>query len=260
MTQRAMQIIKELAELNDKVFKLENELKRELCGDHADPSDCLCVMTPQGPQAYKAYNNKNQKQEKNKETKDQLREERIQRCIEYGESIDEEDKRYLIDLGMPRNEFLEKLYVYGYYSIEDLFWNYKSREITYNKIDFQVLRDRVGRHTLHDWWKLYDIIAKNTDAVVVNSDFMNIDFDADVEAKYFDMNFDDNNFAKYEISLATRNCLARAGIECIGDLLLVDDFKRFRKETRGFGPKAWNEVHKLLIKINEGEYNNGKDT
>ena len=102
MTQRAMQIIKELAELNDKVFKLENELKQELCCDYADPSDCLCVMTPQGPQAYINKNHKNQKQEMDKETKDQLREERIQRCIEYGEEISEEDKRYLIDLGMPK--------------------------------------------------------------------------------------------------------------------------------------------------------------
>lgn len=252
MTQRAMQIIKELAELNDKVFKLENKLKQELRYDYSDPSDCLCVMTLQGGI------NKNPKQEMEQEIKDQLRlkEERIQRSIEFGEPIAEEDKRFLRELGMPKNEFLDALYTYGYYSIEDLFWNYKSRETIYNKIDFQVLRDRIGRHTLHDWWNLYDIIAEYTDATVVNSDFMNIDFNAEVDAKYFNMNFDNDNFVKYEISLATRNCLARAGVKCIGDLLLVDDFQKFKKETRGLGPKAWNEVHNLLIKVNEGAYNN----
>ena len=124
MTQRAMQIIKELAELNDKVSNLETELKQELFCSHITPSDLL-VMTE--GKTYKDW-----KEDRVKEIKEEERQNRIKQCIEYGEPISEDDKRYLKDLNMPRNEFLNDLYLYGYYSIEDLFWNYKSRITTYN--------------------------------------------------------------------------------------------------------------------------------
>lgn len=237
MTQRAMEIIKELAELNDKVLNLETELKQELCGNNR-----VTTVTNTWEDC---------KKETLEESEEEKRQNRIKTCISFEEPIAGEDKRYFKDLEMPKNEFLNTLYKYGYHAIEDLFWNWKSKITTYNEINFAALREKIGRHTLHDWWILYHCIKSNSKADIFHEDDLNIDFDADPDVDYFNLSID--RFTD-ELSLATRNTLKRAGVECIADYMLIKDIKKFKKEARGYGPKAQKEMAELMSKIIEGEY------
>lgn len=180
--------------------------------------------------------------------------------MNHGEPYPEEEMVFLSDLGLvskEKNDFVEQLHRYGYYSIEELMFNYEHHYQT-DVINFEMIRDRIGTSyniSLTDWYNLYHTIKKVPDVEVINTDSFCIDFDKEILPRYFDMTIEEVNVRIMACGMNTRlkNQFYRNNLHTVADVLLVKNKKLFYKSMKNaFGKPAKEIFDKIIEEVNNG--------
>jgi len=179
--------------------------------------------------------------------------------MEYGEPYPEEEMVFLSDLGLvskEKNDFVDQLHKYGYYSIEELMFNYE-RHCQTDIIDFEMVRDRISAYSisLTDWYNLYRTIKKVPDVKIINTSSFNIDFDKEVLPRYFNMTIEEVNvrIMANEMNTRLKNQFHRNNLHTVADVLLVKNKKLFYKSMKNaFGKPAKEIFNKIIEEVNNG--------
>ena len=173
-------------------------------------------------------------------------------CLENGQYYPEDKKVPLYEIGLIskcKGDFIDKLHLYGYGSVEDLMFNWRDR-YDMNYIDLQLVTDKV-HYNLTDVVTLYRALNKIKGLKITNHDKYNINYDRYdiIMSKYPEYSEILINDALVDVAKdcskaalgSARNTFHRAGINTVLDLLIIDDLKKFAKDTSGWG----NGVTKL---------------
>ena len=177
--------------------------------------------------------------------------------MKYGEPYPEEEMVLLSDLGLvskKKNDLVDRLYTYGYFSIEELMFNY-NRRCQSDVIDFEMVRDRVGIYgtSLTDWYNLYRTIKKVPDVEIINTDSFNIDFDKEILPRYFDIDIEELDILANEMNTRLKNQFYRNNLHTVADVLLVKNKKLFYKSVKNaFGKPAKEIFDKIIEEVNNG--------
>jgi len=185
-------------------------------------------------------------------------------CSSTGEPFPEDEKNLLSTIGLVsecKEDFVDKLYTYGYTCVEDLMFNYDQHyQTTY--VDFDCITNRIGsiNYNLSDLAKLYFALQKVRGITIKHHNKYNIDYDKykDIMANYPEysrilidtvldiVTLKDNIINKSKKRIT--NVMRRAGIKTVLDLLIVKDIDKLAKDTRTWG----NEITKWAkVIINE---------
>ena len=177
--------------------------------------------------------------------------------MKYGEPYPEEEMVLLSDLGLvskKKNDLVDRLYTYGYFSIEELMFDY-NRRCQSDVIDFEMIRDRIGTYniSLTDWYNLYRAIKKVPDVEIINTDSFYIDFDKEIPSRYFDMSIEELDILANEMNIRLRNQFFRNNLHTVSDVLLVKNKKLFYKSMKNaFGKPAKEIFDKIIEEVNNG--------
>ena len=246
MKDRAYDIMKELVELHDREKVLQDELKKIF-----DEENDIKI-------SIKADNIKNtfdtvmQLERSNKNKRKQKKE----GPTFYDEGGYEWEKISLSCLlgnkyFLSTKEFLSKLNEYGFYCIHDLRFNKDEHTWTDPGVfDFEQIYHNIrGYGTKYNWYDLFkglsSIMDKYAEGKIINTDFLNIDFEKTLECEDVTTEINEEFCKNNSITTHLRNALWRNGYKTIADLKLIKDIKIFKQNTRCLGPKGIRSLLEL---------------
>ena len=234
MKDRAYDIMKELVELHDREKVLQDELKK-IFKDEDDINVCIEYAdnfnnTFDSVLEYTEELHRKERKEQNDDDP-----------VFYDEGGVPAEKMLISELTPMKNfhqDFLDKLHTYGYNYIHDLRFDKEKHEWSApGDVDFEVVyRNINGAGTKYDWYEFYRCLCFCRSILVIKYEFLNIDFVKNVSPASVNTFLDDEFCKNNGISKTTQNALWRAGYTRVADLELINDVKRFKKETRGIGP------------------------
>lgn len=251
MKDRAYDIMKELVELHDREKVLQDELKKIF-----DEENDIKISIKAADNLKETFNTVMQFAESNK----RKQKEEILKLKEEGPTFYDEggykwEKMSLSSLLSNKysltKEFLSKLNEYGFYYIHDLRFNKDEHTWTDPGVfDFkQIYYNMRGYGTKYNWYDLFKGLSCMTDlyseAKIINTDFLNIDFEKTLECEDVTTEIDEEFCKNNSISTQLRNALWRNGYKTIADLKLIKDIKIFKQNTRCLGPKGIRSLLEL---------------
>lgn len=255
MTEEIYTIMKELVSLHEREKVLQNNLKDILEKDEKHN----VVVTTNGNDLLNIIKQEAEKHLDRKENNDGP----VFYC-EGGYEYEKTSLSTLLSGCESCKEFLDKLHTYGYNYVHDLRYD-KDKHIwtepgTY---DFEAIyRNINGYGKKTDWYILYNtlinLVFDNEELLdetfhIINTDFLNIDFNNERVTIYINDMIDEDFCEKYNINALTRNALWRAGYQSLGDLATIDDFGVFKK-TKGIGPTGFKAITQIFQKVDLFDY------